>query len=439
MTGRVNPLPTLVALLAPALAHAQGFGAGYELQGIHLDPDGVLSSRSTDPDPELAEIRKKASKQEKEGALAYISLPRLLDRARKHIEAGEPLPDEVRYLGGLVRLQYVFVFPEEGDLVIAGPSEPFDASKNAYRPLGRVTGRPVLHLEDLVAALRAFRPGSSPDRIGCDIVITQEIARRVNDKVKEVEKKILAGMKPAEAARQIAEAGGNQPVKIYGVDPNTRFAFVCVEADYRLKQLGLDLLPSPVRGVKSYFANLTRPEPHHRFSLESHYDAVNSSPDGNAFEFRGPSLKVEGGILHLEGTEKGDASKAAQKFMDACNRNFSSLAEALLSWADLQNLGDLSLLAALIAKEGLAAKARWDPAWALDPKGFPVTEIKAPESAKVVCNHRFSGGMLLLTSGGVGLWAKRWAEKVVKTEDAGLRERARRPEKEVWIPTRSSR
>ncbi len=33
------------------------------------------------------------------------------------------LPDEIKYLGGLQRVQYMFVYPDQQDIVLAGPAE----------------------------------------------------------------------------------------------------------------------------------------------------------------------------------------------------------------------------------------------------------------------------------------------------------------------------
>lgn len=430
-------IPALLGLAAQAAA-AQVSAPHPE--GVHLDGEGVLSSKRREPDPRLKELRRRArGKKEEGGGLCYISLPRLFKKAREHIKAGEKLPAKIRYLGGMVRLQYIFIYPEDGDLVIAGPAEPFDPDV-VYRPLGKRTGRPVLQLDDLVTALRSSGPGKSPFRVGCDILITKEIAERVDKKVAEVTQK-LREISPREAADRIAEAGGTQPVKYYGVPANTRFAFVCVEADFRLKELGLDLFESPVRKVRSYFSLLRRPERHHRFSLESHYDAIAVSPEGNAYELRGPSLKVNSGLLRVDGRmAKGTKiSRAAKRFKDQCNKYFDELCESLVSWADLQNLGDLTVLAALIGKDELHKKVKWNLSWILDPDGYPVGTMKTPRSAKVLCNYRHAGGMLLFTSGGVGLFPTQWVKKTTVDEEGGVSEKARRPDEEIWIPTRSAK
>src|SRR6185436_7079875 len=222
-------------------------------------------------------------------------------------------------------------------------------------------------------------------RLGCDIEITAEIKERANAKIQALGPAArITGFR--KTCDQIAEAAGPQPVKYYGLEPRTRFAFVCVEADYRLKQLGLGLLPPPVPNVESYRSLIDRPEREFRCSLESNYDALAASPDGLAFELRGPSLKVHGGLLgHPESTVQ-DLSPAGRRFVTLCNENFAALIRHLVSWADLCNLGDLSVLAALAAGEDLAGKAGWDLAWILDPKGYRVPEIAAPETAATLCN-----------------------------------------------------
>ena len=414
----------MVALLA-LLVQAAG---AYDPLGVHVDAAGVLRSRTVDPDPRLAEIRKGAKNLPKDPKLLYVSLPRVLAEAKRAVDAGKPIPDDVRWLGGLTRIRYVFVFPDEKDLVIAGPAEPFGDAQgkpldaaSAFRPLGRITGRPVLHLEDLVVALRAFGNGKKPDRLGCDIEITREIQERVAAKTKAVGPAAqVIGFK--KACDQIAEAGGPQPLKYYGMDPDTRFAFVCVEADYRLKQLALGAMPSPVAALKSYRSRIDRPEREHRFSLESNYDALRASPDGLAFELRGSSIKVNGGLLGDPSSGPKDMSAAGRGFVEDCNANFDALLRTLLPWADLAGLGDLSVVAALAAGE-LAEKSGWDPAWAMD--GYPVIRMPAPQSAATLCSVTVSGNSAIFVSGGVWIKPAEWAAK--RAEAADVAAKALRP------------
>ncbi len=369
----------------------QAAAGAYDPQGVHVDPQGVLRSRSVSA--ELQKPDRKAPKPK----LLYLSLPRLFAEARQE------LTPDLLFLRGLTRLQYVFVYPD--DLVIAGPAETYEPG---FRPLGKSSGRPVLQLDDLVVALRAFAPGKRPDRLGCDIDVTKEIQERIAAKAKAVgpAAQVVGFRKTCD---QIAEAGGPQPVKYYGIDPDTRFGFVCVEADYRLKQLALGLLPSPVQAVESYRSQLTRPEREVRFSLESNYDALLVSADGTAFELRGPSLRVNGGLLGDPASKPEDMPAAGRRFVQLCNENFDGLLRGLPAWADLCNLGDLSVLAALIAEDKLAEKAGWDPAWVLD--GYPVRKVVAPRSAATLCSVSVNGASAIFVTGGVWINPAAWASK----------------------------
>lgn len=394
----------------------QGFAGAYDPQGVHVDPQGVLRSRTVDLDPRLAEIRKAARGGLKDGPLLHVSLPRLFAELR----AGKPSP-ELLHLGGLTRIRYVFVYPDEKDLVVAGPAEAFDG-REAFRPLGKSSGRPVLHLDDLVVALRAFGPGKKPDRLGCDIDITREIQEKIAAKIRAVgpAAQVLGFRKTCD---QIAEAGGPQPLKFYGIDPDTRFGFVCVEADYRLKQLALGLMPSPTPAVESYKSLLLKPEREVRFSLESNYDALLSTPDGLAFELRGTSLRVNGGLLGDPASKPEDMPAAGRQFVKACNENFDVLSRHLPPWADLGNLSDLSVLSALIAQDGLAEKAGWDLAWILE--SYPVTKMAAPKSAATLCNVSVQGANALFVTGGVWINPAEWASK--RKPDDTLGKKASRP------------
>src|SRR5688572_25353210 len=136
MDLRRAALLLLLGAAAPAWGQA---AAAMDPQGVHVDAKGVLRSRTTDPDPRLAELWKNARSLQKDAKFLTVSLPRLFAEARRAIDGGKGLPADLRYLGGMTRLQYIFVHPDSKDLVIAGPAEPVDA-REAYRPLGKITG-----------------------------------------------------------------------------------------------------------------------------------------------------------------------------------------------------------------------------------------------------------------------------------------------------------
>lgn len=375
----------------------QAMGAPFTAGGVCIDAEGVVR---TEPriDPQLAEVRRLASKGAKDEKLVYISLPKLFESLRR---AGGAVPVTDLYLGGMVKLQYVFVFPEEQDLVIAGPAEPFNANAQ-YRPLGQVTGRPVLHLDDLVTAFRACGPAGSETALGCDLQMTAEIAGRIREKTREIQPK-LPEMGERRASEAIARAAGTQPVRFFGVPPDSRFGIACIEADYQLKQLRLGILKSPVKGVRSHVSMATQVEPALRSCFESRYDQLTVSADGTAYELKGFPLKVVCSVYSVEGQHDLETplSSAARAFTDQCNRHLEKLCREIPSFADLINLSDLTVLCALIAKDKLHERVGWDVSWISDPKGYVVGRYPAVKNAATLCAYRRAGAYTIFSTGGI--------------------------------------
>ena len=85
-----------------------------------------------------------------------------------------PTTPAMRYLAGLTRVRYVFFYPETKDIVIAGPAEGWGEDLSG-RMVALESKRPVLELQDLVVALRAFSPsGERTGAILCSIDPTTE-------------------------------------------------------------------------------------------------------------------------------------------------------------------------------------------------------------------------------------------------------------------------
>jgi len=420
------------ALLACAAASPQQVTP---LLGVYIDAEGVLRSTGK-PDERLAALRAKAAKLPKDDKLVYVSLPRVFAEARKLQEKGEPIPPEVRYLGGMVRLRYVFVYPDEKDLVIAGPAEPFDVDV-PYRPLGRYTGRPVLQLDDLVTALRGVGPGGTAGALGCTLEVTQEIFDRIQKKTKEVGPKAPT-IGNRRASELIAEAGGPQPVKYIGLAPDNRFAAVCIEADYLLKMFGLGLIDSPTPKVKSYMALSTSAHKPHRFAFECAYDAMGVSPDGLAFELRGASLKVVTSLYSVEkqDVKEGEISQAAKIYTRDFSRHFEEVSRHIPAFADLANLSDLAVLSALVARDSLHMKTGWDLAWVIDRTGFKIQSVTAPKSAQTLCSYRQSSQETVFVAGGVLLSPASWVQERANDEKGELKGQSQRPGLEGWASTR---
>lgn len=404
--------------------------------GVYIDSQGVLRSRDK-VDSKLDEVKDKAKASEER--MIYISLPKLLAEAKKYQEKGEAIPESLRYLGGMVKLQYIFVHPEEKDLVIAGRAEPFE-TESTYRPRGRISGRPVLQLDDLVVALRVCGPGARTEFVGCDLTTSKESADRIEAKKREIAPRI-GDIGERKAAEMIAEAGGLQQVKYFGVGDETRMAMVCIEADYVMKQMSLGIRKSPIRKVQSYMEMAGGPQLPQRFAFECSYEALGVSTDGTVFELRGPSLKLVTSLYSVENRNipPGEVSPAAKKFAQQFTDHFTELSGHVAAFADLANLSDLNVLAGLIARDNLHQKAGWDLSWAQSPDGFKVAKVAAPKNAQTLCTWRRWGDTSIFVSGGVAMSPVPFLEQRAHDDKGGLKGKAQRPEGDEWSSSKKTK
>lgn len=371
-----------VVLITACIARGQ-----QQVAGIWVDVNGVVQFREQDARAELESIRRRGQAVES-AELRYVSLPKLFADARGALDAGRDLPPEVRHVGGLTRIDYILVYPEERDLVIAGPAEEVDDA-NPLQPRGKLTGRPIVQFEDLVTALRMMSGRRGPQPFGCSIDMPPDSFV----KSQEISRTHRSGRR-ADYVKALAEAIGPQAIRLFGTPEDSRTAFVCVAADYQLKRYALNLDKVPVPGV-GHPIDDSRPAGS-AFWFETMYEPLLESPDGNAFQIRGQRLQIKCGALVFD---TRDATPTAKAFAKRITEKMPQLARAAPIYADLQNLADLSLLGALIRQENLAAKAGWDFAWALDDEKCPVRKVPVARETATLAN--FSSGSVV--AGGVSL------------------------------------
>ncbi|MBC7851997.1 MAG: DUF1598 domain-containing protein, partial [Pirellulaceae bacterium] len=276
--------------------------------GVSIDAEGVLDVKTfSDPGGRLRAERVLAVKADmpedlrKFTKLRKISLRKLEAAIAERLKAGKPLEAELRYLAGLQRVQFAFCYEasgdEPGDVVLAGPAEGWFADPSG-RIVGVTTQRPVILLEDLAVALRAFDPGKK-DRpfLGCTIDPTQEglaramefqrtVPRSVRDSEREeVTLRLAGGMQ---------EALGMAQIRTFAVSPRTHFAQVLIEADYRMKRIAIGLEPPPVK-MMTFLSALDSPREAtlQRWWFTPDYDCVRASEDRLAMELVGQGVKLQ--------------------------------------------------------------------------------------------------------------------------------------------------
>ena len=239
-----------------------GGDGGDQVGGVIISPEGLLAPRPIPKDARQLNIQRfNAAKValnkdlQQVSPLRKVSLNRLEAEVAKIIQAGKPVPADLKYLAGLTKITHVFFYPETKDIVIAGPAEGFFFSAENF-VIGMNSGRATLKLEDLVVALRAFAPDlNKPSLITCSIDPTQEGIVRLQQVLKQWQNSGQFGRGVEnQVVQSFKEALGPQTVKVKGISPKTEFARILVEADYRMKLIGLELERPAVRGITSFVA-----------------------------------------------------------------------------------------------------------------------------------------------------------------------------------------
>ncbi|RMF44922.1 MAG: DUF1598 domain-containing protein, partial [Planctomycetota bacterium] len=236
-------------------ARAQfGFGLrGSAVGGVAIDPTGTVRTASVEERTGwLNQLRQAVREPDgalaKQSSLRMVSLTGLQQEIARAMQEDRPLSPEVLYLAGLQRIEYLFVYPDAHDIVVAGPAEPWVIRQDGS-VVGQQSGRPVLQLEDLITALRTV-PAARQHPISVSIEPTPEGQQRLTQLLSTV--RTGPGFDPARLEAAMREAFGPQLVKLSTVDPTTRMAAALVAADYEMKRLAMNLEPAPVPGLPSY-------------------------------------------------------------------------------------------------------------------------------------------------------------------------------------------
>jgi len=393
--------------------------------GVLVDPQGVLRpllKESADAAPAadwkrgrrglLAGRDAHARSARRSSALRMISLPRLEKQIQLRQAMGRKPSESMLVLAGLVRIKHVFVYPESGDLVLAGPAGDWRTG-----PEDRVVstdGQPVVRLDDLAVILRHVM--SSPEaKFGCLIVPREDALARVQEFLKESAARPLRPQERKAWLERLRAQLGQQDIEVYGLDPRTRAARVMVEADYRMKLVGMGL-EEGVPGVESYLAMIRVPPGKApppmgvlRWWFTLNYDALLASADHLAFSLRGQGVKVlsENERLTAEGKRihTGESESLNQEFARRFTEHFEELAARYPVYAELRNVCDLALAAALIRQERLAEKVAWHLSCLGSPGAYQVELGLAPKTVETVVNHRVVNRVHVMAgvSGGVSV------------------------------------
>jgi len=336
--------------------------------GVSISADGVVSQPILVDARRFQEQRQRALQPISDDLAKFtsqrrVSLRRLEQAITKHrSEQVAPLADEIRYLAGLQRIRYVFVYPDQRDIVLVGPAEGWKVDQLG-NVVGLTTERPVLQLDDLMVALRTAGASNGGTGISCSIDPTQEGLQRLHIMVSRM--KTIG--QPEATMRRIEEAMGPQVITVTGVPADSHFARVMVAADVRMKRLAMNFEESPVPGMPSFLelmraggTGMQNMLP--RWWLAPDYDPLLTDADRLSWEIRGSGVQcmtktdflTENGTPQ-RGVDRG--SKAARHWAETLTAKYEELANRDSVFAQLRNIMDLAVVAALLEKEGLLQRA----------------------------------------------------------------------------------
>lgn len=367
-------------------------GSGGAVGGVAITTEGLLHIPRTTGGTAAPRATTPAKKE-----MVYVSLPRVIAEAKALTDAGKPLTPEIKTLHGLTQIQYLFVYPAEHDLVLAGPAEAVKGD-NPLLPVGAATGRPVVQFEDLAVAFRAVYSGGNGgpgggagprgrDFFGCSIDPTPEEAETA---------KTLVAKYGTDRPRLLAEmkkAIGPQQVRVFGVPADSRLALAMVAADYRLKRLsmGLDVVPGVGTALGASGVG--------RMWFRPSYEPLAVSADGGSYAIRGKRVELSVGEY---GEENGPVPAGIARFVKQFSDKLPEVAARVEVVADLQNVTDEFLVATLVRGDGLEQKAGVDLSWMLDAEKLKVAKVTVPRTAETIIS--ITGDQL--ARGGVAIASK---------------------------------
>jgi len=339
--------------------------------------------------------------------LRLVSLPRLEQHLVQLQAAGQPVPEDAAALAGLTAVEYLFVFPGSGDVVIGGPAGGWTVDAQG-RTVSADSGRPTLRLDDLVTLSRTFSPGGR-GFLMCTIDPKADQVKAVKEFAAQTQ--LTAGT-VRRFTQQVEEMLGLQTVTVLGVPNDSRVASVIVDADYQMKLIGIGRRDG-APGMKSYFELAGRAERNGaamdalRWWMTVGYDAIQMSPDQSAFEFTGRSVRClsENQFVENDGTRRstGKVDGANAEFARLFTENLPALAEQDAVFADLQNIFDLALATTLISTMDLQHRAGWKPEVFRANSEFPTASVEVPAELMTAAASRvYKGGTIIVqVAGGV--------------------------------------
>ena len=178
------------------------------------------------------------------------------------------------------------------------------------------------------------------------------------------------------------------------------------------------------------------------------YDPFIKEEKGHVYQFSGQRVQ----LLSQEElvSDKGNRSNAPfthvsiEKFAKQFTSRYPELAAAVPAFAELQNLFDLAVLAALLKKERLTDRVGWKMELFLDDVRAPFVPRNVPRQTQSIGNQKMLHGKVVVAQVGGGITIDSWqvildgeftppsGEGLKKTRDEGRKTEAISEEHPWW-------
>ncbi len=413
--------------------------------GVHVDTSGLLKRREASPVRDIAARDLLKAQSDPNGRdpqrgsqLRKVSLRRLERELQRLAALGKPADRVMQHLAGLYQARYVIVLPagdpdgpDGGDVVLAGAAGAWQTGIEG-RAVNAETGRPVLHLDDLVVLLRNAE--HEDGRLGCSITPRKENLASAQAYLAETSGTPLKPSQREAWLDELRDRMGEQDIVVNGLDPGCRAARVLVEADYRMKLVGMGL-EAGVPGVASYLDRVEigpdgrlPPLTVLRWWFALHDDPIRVSANRDVFELPRQSVQVlsENELLMRTGqrVHTGNSDELNRAFAHDFTEHFAELCAGYPVYAELRNVFDLALVAAVVKSEDLPGQVGWQLTYFNEPSpenwlAYRPQLRPAPRTVETVVNHRVIARRHIVAgvSGGVSFDGARLMEREAQGAD----------------------
>jgi hypothetical protein len=239
----------------------------------------------------------------------------------------------------------------------------------------------------------------------------------------------------AAVAQRIAvgtrDALGMSNIRVFGIPAETHFAQVMVEADYRMKRIGIGLEPPPVRMVTFLGAlSSARNGMLQRWWFQPNYDCLKVTEDHLGMELIGEGVQLlaedmaigPGGKLL---NPQARVNQASRLFTKSFTSKYPQIADASPVYAQLRNCIDLLVAAAYLERHDFYGRAAWSADLFRSEQALPTSTLPAPRRVACSVNVVWKGNRLLSPAGGVSLQVENAleAERIQTDSDRRLGDR----------------